>query len=1010
MSRHIFRLGQRLMALLKALSSARFVWRMGFTFSLGLLLTLMPTFVPWLMTHNASQLQAVVNPEAPIGLESHVESNSLEGIGSEGDEVSTIVAKSTSKTPAKNTTQPRKPAIPKPSSNNAIQKKSDDSSSKPGAKVPSNPLDPGQPPKISDVVKKFKKIEGLFTLYRSEKDGKLLMEVSPEQLNRNYLSIMTLESGLGQRGLYSGLPVGEFLFNLRRVNDTIQFVIPNTFIRSDPGSPISRSTAKSFSDSPLEALKIIANSDDKKNVLVELTPLFLADLPGLKPLISAVLEAPYAIDPKRTYLGTIKNFPQNVELESVYGYAGMGDEGSIPSFLSTLPDSRAFELRVRYSLSALPEKNGYRPRMADDRIGYFLTAFQNFGTSIPQQPFIRYINRWHLEKADPNANLSPPIKPITFWLENTIPLEYRDAVREGILMWNTAYEKIGFKNAIEVKQMPDNADWDPADSRYNTIRWFTSTDAFFAMGPSRTNPLTGEILDADVIIDANFVRSLKQEFRNVIETNQARNLPLVRAIAGEDALCQEEVAIGKDFKKITQKSIPKPRFSSHALNLQDICRGMFSMQQFSTGQMSLSLLQNALPSDAAMKDYINDFLRELLAHEVGHTLGLRHNFHGSTMLKTDELNNTQITRQRGLVSSVMDYNAVNLAPQGVKQGDYYTRKVGPYDEWAIAYGYAIPTTQNPAQEREMLSKIAGRAPEKDLAFATDEDRSSGLDPEVVAFDMSGDLLNYSQAQFDNARAMWGRLDQRLPLQGESFNDVRVAFDSIFGYYFGYTRSLSNYIGGQYINRYRGGDAAGRFPFEAVSLADQRKALDLIRRNVFDEKAFQFSPELLNKLASSRWNHWGMMPSRSNLDYPVLDRFLFLQTITMVRLTNYDRLARMREGELKNPAQTLTIPELMDTMQSSIWSEVLNAQDGFKLAPMRRGLQRQHMNLLVAIALRQYDVPDDAQTVVRYEMRQLKEALTRAMKKADPKDPYTVAHLEETRDRLAKAIDAPLVGN
>lgn len=963
-------------------------WRMVLAFSLGFLITMVPLFAP-------SLVQAIVFLPA--------ESNAGPSDARESSEISA----KPQKTAIPQQKPQQKPQKPPQKPNAASPQKVNSTAPKSNRKSPAGASGETEEPSFETVTKKLKKTEGLFTLYRTEKDGKLLMEVFPEQINQNYLAIMTLESAIGQRGLYSGLPVGEFLFNLRRVNDTIQFVVPNTYIRSDPGSPISRSVGRSFSDSPLEALKIIATHADRKSVLIDLTPLFLADLPGLKPLISAVLESPYSIDPKRTYFSAVKNFPKNVELESVYGYAGNGDDSSIPSFMNTLPDSRAFDLRVRYSLSALPEKNGYRPRMADDRIGYFLTAFQNFGSSIPQKPFIRYINRWHLEKADPTAQLSPPVKPITFWLENTIPLEYRDAVRDGVLMWNEAYEKIGFKNAIEVKQMPNNADWDPADSRYNTIRWFTSTDAFYAMGPSRTNPLTGEILDADVIIDANFVRSLKQEFRTVIESNQSRNLPLVSAIAGENSFCADQVTIGKDFKPVQKKAMPRLRFSSNNLNLQDLCQGMAMMQQFSTGQMALSLMQNVLPSDDAMKDYVNEFLRELLAHEVGHTLGLRHNFHGSTMLKSDELNNTEITHKKGLVGSVMDYNAVNLAPQGVKQGDYYTHKVGPYDEWAIAYGYSISPNPNPGQERDMLSKIAGRAPEPDLAYATDEDIFSDLDPQVQAFDMSGDLLNYSQSQFDNARAMWSRLDQRLPLQGESFNDVKIAFNAVFGYYFSYTRNLSSYIGGQYFNRYCEGDAKGRFPFESVSLVDQRKALDLIRRNVFDEKAFQFAPELLNKLAPSRWSHWGVMPAMSKLDYPILDQLLLLQTVTMVELTNYDRLSRMREGELKNPSQTLTIPELMDTIQSSIWSEVITPQDGFKVSPMRRGLQRQHMNLLIAIALRQYDAPDDAQTVVRYEMRQLRDVLTRAMKKADSKDLYTVAHLEETRDRLIKAIDAPL---
>jgi Met-zincin/Domain of unknown function (DUF5117)/Domain of unknown function (DUF5118) len=880
---------------------------------------------------------------------------------------------------------------------------------KPGKKSPLDVLMGGEPqPPFELVTKNTKKTEGLFTLYRNDKSGKLYLELFPEQLNRNYMTTMTLESAIGQRGLYSGVPVGEFLFNFRRVNNTVQLVIPNTYVRAEPGSPIARTVARSFSDSPIETMKVITTREDKKSVLVELNSTFLGDLPGLKPVVSEILGGLYNIDPNRTYFGTLKNFPKNVEIESVYGYAGgESGEGGLPSFLSALPDNRAFEMKVRYSLSAIPGKNGYRPRLADDRIGYFLTAFRSFGRESVRQPFVRYINRWHLEKADPLLPLSPPVKPITYWLENTIPLEYRDALRNGILMWNEAYEKIGFKNAIEVKQMPDNADWDPADVRYNTIRWFTSTDAAFAMGPSRVNPLTGEILDADIIIDANFIRSLKQEFRSLIEINQDRNQPFIGALMGDRNLCQDTPTITKDFKKIKPKPVMPLRFGNHGLNLQDLCYGMGGMQQFATGQMTLSVLQNALPSDQSQKDYINEFLSELVAHEVGHTLGLRHNFQASTMLKPEELNNTEITRKKGLAASVMDYNAVNLAPQGTKQGDYYTKKIGPYDEWAIAYGYS--TFTDPQAERDFLSKLASRSSEPDLAYSTDEDVAPGLNPKVQRFDMSGDLLTYSQWQFDNARAMWSRLDQRLPLQGESFNDLRIAFNGVFSYYFGYATKLTDYIGGQYFNRSRFGDAAGRIPFESVSLADQRKALDLIRRNVFDEKAFQFSPDLLNKLAPSRWNHWGTLPSSFKLDYPVLDRLLFLQTLTLVQLTDYDRLTRLSEGELKNPAQTLTVPELFDSLQSSIWSELFKGDDTVKISTVRRGLQRQHMNLLIAIALRQYDAPEDAQTVVRYEMKQLRNSLNSAIKKVDSKDIYTLAHLEETRDRLSKAIDAPLVG-
>jgi hypothetical protein len=894
------------------------------------------------------------------------------------------------------------------------------------SKLPKRPaeLEAGERP-IEMFLKDTKKIDGLITLYRHEKTGRLLAEIEPGQLNRNYLMAMTLESAIGEAGLYSGLPLGDFLFTFRKVNNTLQIVIPNTYFRATAGTPMQRSVQRSFSDSVVETLPIRStrrSGKAERGYLVDLTPMLVGDLPGL----GAALGSSYSLEAARSYVSQAKGFPLNVEIESVLGFGGGAERGGrMPTFLNALPDSRAFDLHVRYSLSLLPEKNGYRPRLADDRVGYFITAFQDFNDDTPRQPFVRYINRWNLEKKDPTAALSEPKQPIVFWIENTVPNEYRSAVQDGILMWNRAFEKIGFKNAIVAKQMPDRADWDPADVRYNTIRWFNSSDAIFAMGPSRVNPITGEILDADVVVDANFVRSLKQEYRAIIEQNQASSLPFAAQLTGNSTLCSYGT-LGRSQQQ-TESAPPKRllRFQSSPIGLQDLCLGREAAEQFSVGQMSLALLQNALPSSTEVKDFVQQFLRELIAHEVGHTLGLRHNFHGSAMLKPEELNNLTITRQKGLVASVMDYTSVNLAPQGTKQGDYFTSVVGPYDEWAIAYGYSAPSAPSaPAEstfqtlsqtitgERDLLQKIASRAPEPDLAYATDEDVSSFLDPKVNLFDLSSDLLTYSQWQLDNAQAMWKRIDQRYPLQGESFNDVRVAFNAVFSYYAQYTSFLTNYVGGQSFNRYRYGDAKGRLPFEPVPLADQRQALKILQKTVFDEKVFQFSPDFINKLAPSRWEHWGTNPAVFRLDYPILESVLFLQQATLYDLMSYRRLARLRDGEVKNaPDQTLTIPELFDTLQTTIWGEVLNPglnpNGEVRLSSLRRALQREHMNLLTAMVLRKANAPEDARTVARYELKQLRQGIDGAIRKVNKKDIYTLAHLEEARDRLSKAIDAPL---
>jgi hypothetical protein len=430
-----------------------------------------------------------------------------------------------------------------------------------------------------------------------------------------------------------------------------------------------------------------------------------------------------------------------------------------------------------------------------------------------------------------------------------------------------------------------------------------------------------------------------------------------------------------------------------------------------------------------MKDYINQFVREVTAHEVGHTLGLRHNFHGSAMLSPAELNNTEITRKRGLVASVMDYNGVNLAPQGTKQGDFFTSKIGAYDEWAIAYGYTPIDAIIPAGELKELEKIAKLAPQPELAYAPDEDAFAGLDPMTQAHDLSNDSVTYAQWQFDNARVMWNRIEKRYPGKGESFNDTKVAFNQVFGHYASNLFALVSYVGGQSFNRYRSGDAIGRLPFEPVPLSKQREAIASIQKNLFSADALNFSPNLLNKLAPSRWYHWGASPQYSSLDYPIHDSILSLQTFVLSDLLSSERLQRLRDTELKTSAgEALTLPELFDTLLQGIWTEVMQpTNDLTQVSSLRRSLQRQHMNLLVNLALRNRlsidkidnfldflvgiqtsNPPEDARTLAWYQLRQLRDRLASVLRdRGDKLDTYTKAHLEEANDRIAKAIDSKL---
>ncbi|NMG08763.1 peptidase M43 [Brasilonema sp. UFV-L1] len=851
------------------------------------------------------------------------------------------------------------------------------------------------------VVKDTETLPGLFTLYRDKEKNKIYLEIKPEQLNNNYLATATLESGIGEAGIYSGMPLQDFLFYFQRVNNKVHFVVRNVNFRTREGDPQERSLARSFSDSVLYSVSIKSIHPVRKTLLIDMGDLLLTDLAGLS---SSLGVAPAA---DKSYFGTAKAFPLNMEIESVLNFTNTRVNSGKFRFGGTLPDLRGFTLRVHYSLSQLPEKN-YRSRLADERVGYFITAYQDISNDERRDSFVRYINRWHLEKLNPSAAVSPPKKPIVFWIDNAVPLEYRDAIKEGVLMWNQAFEKAGFKNAIQVQQMPDNATWDPADIRYNTIRWINTVDGYFAMGPSRVNPLTGEILAADILVDGSFIRALKNDYPKVVQLNQTKNQTSLSALMHNSLLCTNRLETESSDTSVesTEMDGLASRLSKLA-GQYDLCYGMEAANQFAYGSLAMKLLRDTPPNNQQMKDFVHQYLRLIIAHEVGHTLGLRHNFRGSTLLTPEEMNNKDVTRNKGLISSVMDYIPPNVAPRGTKQGDYFPKMIGPYDEWAIQYGYTPIPVATPAAEKPFLDKITEQSNKPELSYSTDEDVFD-LDPTANAWDNSNNVLLYSHWQLDNALVMWQQLNSVDLLSSESFSNVKEEFGTVFSHYFQNIYYITKYIGGQSFYRVQPGNTQGRLPFQPVPVEQQRQALELVQKYVFAEDALSFPPELLNKLAPSRWRHWGSSPRTGRLDFPIHDWVLYMQSSVLWDLLSGDRLSRLKDIELKNQGnQTLSIPELFDTLQNGIWTEVLKPNDKpIVISSLRRGLQRKYVDKLTMMVLRKEPVPEDARTLAWYKLKQLNEKLDGL----SSSDEYTKAHLLETRDRINKVLNAQVQAN
>ncbi len=856
-----------------------------------------------------------------------------------------------------------------------------------------------EPPKdkpFAEIVKDAQVIKGLFTLYRTEE--KVFLEILPDQLDKMYMLSLTCESGLGERGFYASMMCGEAPIVFRRQAKNIQVVAKNTRFVAKEGTPIRRAVARSFSDSIFGMTKIESlPHPDRKSVLIDLGAVLLTDLPMLSYDLERTFRIPYRFDAKNSYFGTLKGFLQNVEIETVTHYAV--ERPPLPPLLApgatppplpppprNLPDVRSMIFRFRYSFSELPQ-TGYRPRLADDRVGHFFVQAEDYTDDVNYVPTKRFLWRWHLEKQDPSAPLSRPKQPIVFWLENTIPVKYRDAIREGLLMWNRAFEKIGFQDAIEVKQQPDDADWDPADVRYNTVRWFTATDTSFAIGPSRANPITGQIYDADIGFSENMTRSFRRQANEEIN-------PLTSSWESEPRRSFRAPWSSGDMRLFCDLPEVAARDAAFGFDL---------------------LVERGMDPDGPEADkFVNDWLREIAAHEIGHTLGLRHNFRASTIHTFEQIQNPALTAREGITGSVMDYIPANIAARGAKQGEFHQSTIGPYDYWAIEYAYKPVDASTPEAELPELRKIAARASEPALAYATDEDAGFSsnpwdMDPLANRNDLGADPMKYYAHRVKLAKEVWANMEAKLQKPGEGYQVLRRSFGRALGQAGQALYLASKYIGGVHHYRDHVGDPGDRLPFQPVPAAKQKEALDLLREHLFSPRAFQFSPQLLNKLANERFPNWYDFSSmQTRFDVPIHEMVLSLQRQVLNRVYHPIVLSRILDSEVKvaSPAEAFSLGAMFAGIQDSIWAETKAPGESVNINSYRRSLQREHLRKLIGMVLREASAPEDARTLSRQNLVSLRSQLQGALARAGVKMSLeTRAHLSESVARIDEALKA-----
>jgi hypothetical protein len=853
---------------------------------------------------------------------------------------------------------------------------------KPATETSSPPTKPKYPP-YAELLKDARKLEGLITLHR--KDDTLLAEIGPRQMDKDYIVLMTIARGIGQAPIVGGFSWGfgdDTVWQFRKAGENVQLVRRNVRFTADRGSPTERAVKVAYTDSVLFSLPIRTVSPQGAFV-VDITPVFMSDLPQ----IGFVLPG-FSFAANKSTWSNVDVLPKNLELGVAATYASGGMRS-----IDSVPDSRGVTINVHYSISELPQTS-YRPRLADDRVGYFVTALKDFSKKEGDDDrFIRYINRWNLEKTDPSAAMSTPKETIIFWLEKSIPFKYRKPIRDGILEWNKAFAKAGFYDAVEVRQQPDDAPWEPGDIRYNTFRWITS-EAGFAMGPSRVNPTTGQILDADIIFDSDFLQVWKQGYETFTPAGIAE-------LTGGPISLEEYRA---DLKQ-------RPAYMNQMHSANCVCNMLGGMsRQLAFGA---SVMAARKRSDADLEKLIMQGLKEVTMHEVGHTLGLRHNFKASAMYSLKDANDVEKTRETGLTASVMDYIPVNMMPEGEKQGDYFSTTIGPYDVWAITYGYTPVKGGSPEAEEAALKKIASRSGELELTFSTDEDtRGIDPDPHSMRFDMSNDLVEYAESQAKLIKESMPRAIEDATKPGDGYQRARRMFGILLSQHGRVMFNASRYVGGLYVSRSHKGDAKASKPLEVVPAERQRAALELLEAQVFNDKPFSFPPDLYNQLAASRWDHWGAeIPERG--DYPAHEVILMWQDRILSKLISPLTLTRLHDSELKTSADTdaLTTAELLERLTKAIYAEVDSTKEGEftnrkpAISSVRRNLQRTYLRRMSQLALGQTSAPEDCQTVAYAELGNLKSRIDKLIGGDVKLDSYSKAHLQETSARIAKLMDA-----
>uniref|UniRef100_UPI004047C51E zinc-dependent metalloprotease n=1 Tax=Polaribacter sp. TaxID=1920175 RepID=UPI004047C51E len=685
--------------------------------------------------------------------------------------------------------------------------------------------------------------EGLFTSHETK--GKFYFEIPNSLLDKEMLlvtRIKELPSNFGGGYVNAGSKVNEQVIVWTLYKDKILLKVKSYGAIADEAFPISKSVKSNNLEPVIYAFDIKAANDAKTGNLIDVTSFFDSDVRAISGLAGR-MRTTYKVrrlDSKRSFINSIKSYPKNIEVVQDFTF----EADAPPSNAS----SNTLSMQINQSMILLPE-NPMMPRIHDERVGYFSVGTVDYGSEKLKSDSKRYIRRWRLEPKDPAAyargELVEPIKPIVYYLDPATPEKLKKYIKAGVDSWQKVFEKAGFKNAIYAKYPPtkeEDPEFSPEDIRYSVIRYVASTTRN-AVGPSVSDPRTGEIIESDIIWYHNHLRSYRNRY--LLETGAAN--PSARTLDTPD-------------------------------------------------------------------EEIGEMMHMVIAHEVGHALGLPHNMAASSAYPVESLRDGSFTQKYGIAASIMDYARYNYIAQPGDKNIRFIRQLGPYDEYSINWGYrVIPSAKTPEDEVKTLDTwISEKSNDPIYRFG---DKS--FDPTAQTEGIGDDPILASTYGVKNLKYVAKSLSSWTSDKTNNYEDLKELYGELLGVWSRYVGHVVNNIGGV-VESNKKPEQKGNV-YTNIDANTQKKSMKWLLENTFETPEWLLDTKILNNIDAS--GHAA--------------KLLGLQTRQLNSLLNNSRMERLLDADTRSNKEYNNL-NLIHDLRVGLFSETISKKN---VTVYRRNLQK-----------------------------------------------------------------------